>query len=98
MSRTGRASILNATSYPVPSDSAGRTPAFCCIMRGQRMSVDNNIQLEGRQARLDAVRRCVAERLFRDIGEVTPGSRLITDLGADSLDFVDLLFQLEKRF
>ena len=40
----------------------------------------------------------VANCLARDIAEVRPQSRLITDLGADSLDFIDLIFTLEKRF
>jgi acyl carrier protein len=40
----------------------------------------------------------VANCLARDVAEVRPESRLITDLGADSLDFIDLIFTLEKRF
>jgi len=40
----------------------------------------------------------VAECLARDVAEVQPGSQLISELGADSLDFVDLIFTLEKRF
>lgn len=51
-----------------------------------------------RQERSAAVRAFVAERLFRNPDEVRLESRLIADLGADSLDFVDFQFQLEKRF
>jgi acyl carrier protein len=40
----------------------------------------------------------VADCLARSPGDVLPESRLITDLGADSLDFIDLIFTLEKRF
>jgi acyl carrier protein len=47
---------------------------------------------------VEIVRAIVAECLARDVSEVLPGSRLIGDLGADSLDFVDLIFTLEKRF
>jgi acyl carrier protein len=47
---------------------------------------------------LQIVRALVAECLARDLAEVQPQSRLITDLGADSLDFVDLIFTFEKRF
>ena len=42
------------------------------------------------------MRDIVADRLARPPAEVMPGSRLIDDLGADSLDFVDLVFAIEK--
>jgi acyl carrier protein len=44
------------------------------------------------------VRACVAEALDIDEADIRPESRLIDDLGADSLDFLDLLFHLEARF
>jgi acyl carrier protein len=47
---------------------------------------------------VEIVRTLVAECLARDVSEVRPESRLLGDLGADSLDFVDLIFTLEKRF
>ena len=47
---------------------------------------------------IEITRAVVAECVARDIAEVRPESRLITDLGADSLDFIDLIFTLEKRF
>lgn len=47
---------------------------------------------------VEIVRTIVAECLARDLSEVLPQSRLIGELGADSLDFVDLIFTLEKRF
>ena len=47
---------------------------------------------------IEITRVIVANCLARDIAEVRPESRLITDLGADSLDFIDLIFTLEKRF
>jgi acyl carrier protein len=40
----------------------------------------------------------VADCLDIDEADITDQSRLTTDLGADSLDFVDLLFTLEKKF
>ncbi len=51
-----------------------------------------------RDERIDFLRKCVAERLFLKPEQVQLESRLIDDLGADSLDFIDLLFQLESRF
>jgi acyl carrier protein len=44
------------------------------------------------------VRACVAEALDIDEETVLPESLLIDDLGADSLDMLDLLFHLESRF
>lgn len=44
------------------------------------------------------VREIIAEVLVIDEDEVLLSSRLITDLGAESIDFLDLVFQLEKEF
>jgi acyl carrier protein len=43
------------------------------------------------------VRACIAESLAIEPKDVLTTSRLVDDLGADSLDFVDILFSLEKR-
>jgi acyl carrier protein len=47
---------------------------------------------------LATIARQVADSLALDVAGVAPTSRLVTDLGADSLDFFDLLFALEKAF
>jgi acyl carrier protein len=47
---------------------------------------------------IERVRACVAESLAVEPSEVAPGSRLIGDLGADSLDFLDIVFGLESAF
>jgi acyl carrier protein len=44
------------------------------------------------------VRELVAEVLVIDGDEISLNSRLIADLGAESIDFLDLVFQLEKEF
>ena len=44
------------------------------------------------------VREIVADVLVIDEDEVSQDSRLIADLGAESIDFLDLVFQLEKEF
>jgi acyl carrier protein len=44
------------------------------------------------------VRELIAEVLVIDEDEVNLNSRLIADLGAESIDFLDLVFQLEKEF
>jgi acyl carrier protein len=40
----------------------------------------------------------VAEALGRDRAEVKPQSILMGDLGAESLDFLDIVFKLERTF
>jgi acyl carrier protein len=44
------------------------------------------------------VRELVADVLVIDVEEISLNSRLIADLGAESIDFLDLVFQLEKEF
>jgi len=44
------------------------------------------------------VRKIIADVLVLDEDEVSLTSRLIADLGAESIDFLDLVFQLEKEF
>ena len=44
------------------------------------------------------VREIVAEQLERDVNEVTNTASLIDDLGADSLDVVELVMKREEEF
>jgi acyl carrier protein len=44
------------------------------------------------------LRALIADSLAVAEAEVTPQARLIDDLGADSLDFVDLVFAIERAF
>ena len=46
----------------------------------------------------DAVRKVVAESLGRKLDEVKIDSVLMGDLGAESLDFRDIVFRLERDF
>ena len=47
---------------------------------------------------MDKVRACFADALGQDIDEVQPESKVIGDLGAESLDFLDIAFRLERAF
>ena len=40
----------------------------------------------------------VADALDRDVAEVSPHASLIDDLGAESIDFLDLQFRIESDF
>ena len=44
------------------------------------------------------VRRVISEKLRVDESKVRPESSLIEDLGADSLDVVELVMRLEEEF
>ena len=44
------------------------------------------------------VREIIADVLVIDEDKISLSSRLIGDLGAESIDFLDLVFQLEKGF
>lgn len=47
---------------------------------------------------LEHVRAIMEEALGVDAEEVVPGARLTADLGAESIDFLDIVFRLEKTF
>jgi len=47
---------------------------------------------------LDEVREMVAELLGIDKNKINPKADLIKDLGADSLDLVELIMALEEKF
>lgn len=50
------------------------------------------------QQLIQGVINCVANSLALDVTTVTSQSRLLLDLNADSLDFMDIMFQLEDHF
>lgn len=47
---------------------------------------------------LTKVQECLAGALGIEPAEVRPESSLVRDLGAESIDFIDILFRLEKAF
>lgn len=47
------------------------------------------------EARVKAI---IVDKLGVDESEVTPGASFTNDLGADSLDTVELIMELEKEF
>jgi acyl carrier protein len=46
----------------------------------------------------DVVLRNTSEALLKPIDKVVPEARLLTDLGAESIDIVDIRFRLEQEF
>ena len=53
---------------------------------------------EKNKALVDKVRQIIAEQLGVEEAEVTPSSSFVDDLGADSLDTVELVMALEENF
>lgn len=46
---------------------------------------------------VSAVKKAIAESLAIPESDISPEKRLIDDLGADSLDFVDIVFMLDRE-
>ena len=46
----------------------------------------------------DKVKKIIAEKLGVDISDVVPQASFIDDLGADSLDLVELIMSMEEAF
>ena len=61
------------------------------------MRFDKNIEGE-KMATFDDVKAVVVEQLSVDADSVKMESKIIEDLGADSLDVVELIMALEEKF
>ena len=46
----------------------------------------------------EKVKEALIDALGVDDDEVTPGATMVGDLGAESIDFLDIVFKLEKAF
>lgn len=46
----------------------------------------------------DKVKKIIAEKLSVDLEEVVPEATFVDDLGADSLDLVELIMSMEEEF
>jgi len=46
----------------------------------------------------EKVKTALIDALGVDDDEVTPGATMVGDLGAESIDFLDIVFRLEKSF
>jgi acyl carrier protein len=49
-------------------------------------------------SRSDRIREVIASSLLISEDDIEPDSRLIRDLGAESIDLLDILFRLEQEF
>jgi acyl carrier protein len=46
----------------------------------------------------DKIKKIIAEKLSVDMDEIVPEASFIDDLGADSLDLVELIMSMEEEF
>ena len=46
----------------------------------------------------EEVRKLIAEQMHLDVESITEDKRIVEDLGADSLDTVEMLMTLEENF
>ena len=46
----------------------------------------------------EKVKKIIAEKLSVDLDEVVPDASFVDDLGADSLDLVELIMTMEEEF
>jgi acyl carrier protein len=46
----------------------------------------------------DKVKKIIAEKLGVDLSEIVPEASFVDDLGADSLDLVELIMSMEEEF
>ncbi len=46
----------------------------------------------------DKIKKIIAEKLSVDLGAVADDAALVDDLGADSLDLVELIMSMEEEF
>ena len=46
----------------------------------------------------ESVRKIIAEKLSVELEEVVPEASFVDDLGADSLDLVELIMSMEEEF
>ena len=54
--------------------------------------------MAGREDIVERIKRLIAENLGVALDEVRPDAAFIDDLGADSLDIVELVMAIEKEF
>jgi acyl carrier protein len=59
---------------------------------------NNTITAEDVQAVFPKVAETIADAIACDVAKVQPKSSLIDDLGAESIDFVDIIFRLQRQF
>src|SRR5206468_6300906 len=89
----------NTTENAGPSSPLTKHPSSSppATNNGQRTTDKGLIQMT-RDEIYSKVQGVLVDALGVDEEEVTPKASLIDDLGAESIDFLDIVFRLEKAF
>ena len=66
--------------------------------KAERMSEDHVVTKDEVSAVYPEVAKAIAEALGRDADDIELESRLVGDLNAESIDFLDIVFRLERTF
>jgi acyl carrier protein len=80
---------VSATQHP---SLAGKGPFSCAISMCSCRKKEEFMSTE------DKVKKMIAEKLNVDPSEVVPEAKFVDDLGADSLDLVELIMTMEEEF
>ena len=67
-------------------------------LREQRLINPAKYRMEGNDMVFDKIREIIVEQLDVDEDKVTADASITEDLGADSLDVVDLVMSIEESF
>jgi acyl carrier protein len=62
------------------------------------LNKEGALMAESKKDVVEKVKQIISEQLGVDEGEVTPSASFVDDLGADSLDQVELVMALEEAF
>src|SRR5690242_20114895 len=79
----------------LPRASGGVTPHRTCGGVGAERPAGGKSQMSADI--FEAVQTAVTDALGVDEDEVTPEATLLDDLGAESIDLLDILFRLERK-
>jgi acyl carrier protein len=94
---------LGIIGYPEPWFRAtGSTRSAASVARLKAIRALTDLQSHRQEKQMAAVdekvKQIIVEQLQVDEAEVTPGASFQEDLGADSLDVVELVMQFEEAF
>ena len=71
---------------------------ICWYIRNNDLLKSNNFKEKNMSEVQDQVKKIVIDHLGIDESKVTPEAKFIDDLGADSLDTVELVMAFEEKF
>lgn len=57
----------------------------------------NSLEMQDEEI-LSSIKQVISELIKNKATPVTPESKIIEDLGLESIDFIDLIFELERKF